>query len=179
MNFALGRMAIGGQQELIGRHYPGRRGGRVGAQEIIGQRVPPGVGRNLEEEVLGRHALMVREREYDKSRMYILGFTFLQVAAGATQVLTAAPQWPFRPYRLVVPSSIAPLVLINTLNVGQQPAFAADGSVSAETFSEVAWGTHILLDSASPGINITLSVTNLSAGPLDIRVTMLGDAARD
>lgn len=183
MNFALG-----GQQELIGHRnlaLGGPRGrGRIGASEIIGQAaargsISPQEAQVLENEIYGRHAMMVKEREYDKSRMYILGFVFLQVGAGATQTLTSRPQWPFRPYRLVVPSSIAPLVLINSLNVGQQPAFAADGPVSGETFSEVAWGTHVLLDSASPGIEITMSVTNLSAQALDIRVTMLGDAARD
>ena len=184
MNFAgLGAPNLAlGASELIGAR--GRRGGRIGASELIGAaeaagQITPSQASQLREEIYGRNAMIVQEREWTKSREYILPFTFLAVGSGLSATLSSSPQWPFRPYRVVVPSSIAPSVLINSINVGQQPAFAADGAVSAEGFSEVAWGTHICLDSASPGINITVTVTNTSAAPLDIRLMMLGDAARD
>lgn len=181
MNFAVGAQEMFGSPPNMAF---GRRG-RVGASEIIGQLQSVAAGLSpqersqLSEAILGRNAVMVREREWDKSRMYILGFTFLGVAAGATASLVSNPQWPFRPYRIIVPSSIAPSVLINDVAVGQQSAFAAVGAVPAEAFTEVAWGTHVLLDTASPGVQISMSVQNISGAPLDIRAMVLGDAARD
>jgi hypothetical protein len=85
------------------------------------------------------------------------------VAASATVVLTARAQAAFKPQRFVVPSTIAPNFLINSIKIGARPQTVdgADTGIPAEVFSEVAQNNLMDFDSIQPGIDLYVTVTNL------------------
>lgn len=108
-------------------------------------------------------------------RVYPLNF-FKTVAAGATEVIQASPQLTFKPQRFIVPSTIAPNFVINEIKIGTMPQSvdASGVGTSATVYSEVAQNNLCDFDTAPVGILVTLSVTNISAGSLDFRGTMIG-----
>lgn len=87
------------------------------------------------------------------------------IPAGTTQTLTARAQAAFKPQRFIVPSSIAPYFLIESIKIGARPQ-TVDGSdvgMPAEIFSEVAQNNLMDFDSIQPGIELYVRVTNLDA----------------
>lgn len=125
----------------------------------------------------GPNTRQVNNRGYSKAREYPLGFSSNgTVAAGATVVITAQPQTMFRPLRLVIPSSIAPSFSIQDIKIGNQSQLVASGSIPAALYSELAVGARQRYDTANPGILISLTVTNNSAGPLLFSGAMVGDS---
>lgn len=112
-----------------------------------------------------------------KAREYPLGFaSTAAVGAGASGVVTAQPQVPFRIDRLVVPSDIAGLFTIDDLKVGKNSQFAATGSVPARIFQENGVGVCLKGDTAQVSMLVTLNVTNISGGAATFRAAVIGPA---
>jgi hypothetical protein len=82
------------------------------------------------------------------------------VPAGQTQPIEQKPQVLFRGERLAVPNSIVLNFDLEDIKVGKDSQLASPGSMPAECFSNLSVGVRMQLDTAEPGITITLSVTN-------------------
>ena len=98
-----------------------------------------------------------------------------RIAAGAVADITTRPQTLFRGTRLVIPSAIAPNVVIEDIKVGRNSQFAASGGQPGEAFKDTATGDNVSLDTARPGMDVTLKVQNVGATALDFRATLFGD----
>lgn len=112
-------------------------------------------------------------------RIFPVGFHASLGAGGsatARQDVTIKPQVPFRIKRISVPSDIASDVRIHDLKIGTASQFVAPGYICGTTVSEVAIDTCIETATAMPGIDITLSVENMSAEPMEFCATAFGIA---
>lgn len=112
-----------------------------------------------------------------KAREYPLGFaSTTPVIAGGSQRITTRPQVPFRVDRLVVPSDIAGLFVIDDVKVGKNSQFAAEGAVPARVFQENGVGVTLKGDTAQVSMDVTLSVSNVSGAPSVFRAAIIGPA---
>lgn len=98
------------------------------------------------------------------------------VTAGTTATLTARPQRPFQTERFVVPSTLSPFFAIVDLVVGRESMFINSEPAAAEIFSQT--GVHVSLMGyiARPGIDITLSVTNIDGADHPFYGSIIGPA---
>lgn len=122
------------------------------------------------------NAKLVVKKGPTKARVQSIGFNFTGVAPGATVDIPARPQVKFRGTRLSIPSSLAQNFLIEDLKVGRGSQFVAAGAQSAETFKDTATADNVAMDTADPGMDIILSVTNTTGTAADFHATLFGDA---
>lgn len=108
------------------------------------------------------------------SRRYFQGFSQDAVAANTQVLITARPQYLVRFDRLVIPSNIGQFFDLNNLTIGNVNQSVAAGANSGVVFSEVATYVELGLDTAYPGIDIVLTVTNVDAQPRNFRATLFG-----
>lgn len=99
------------------------------------------------------------------------------VAPGATAVITVQPQSIFKPYRMTVDPVIAAFFLIQNLQVGTVPLFDAPGAVPASNFPPNLQQGNLKKVTATPGIALTMSVTNRDGVAHPFFSTMFGEAA--
>ncbi|HEX2599574.1 MAG TPA: hypothetical protein VHL05_12405 [Terriglobales bacterium] len=78
-----------------------------------------------------------------------------------TAVLTARPQRPFQTERLVIPSTLSPFFAIVDLVIGRDSMFVNSEAAAAEVFSQTGVKVSLMGFIARPGIDITLTVTNI------------------
>jgi hypothetical protein len=107
-------------------------------------------------------------------RTFPMGFGLTAIAAGASTTINANPQVNFRPDRLVIPDSIAPSFMINDFKIGMRSQFVAPGSVPAQSFTQGAIDTLMLLDTVNVGQFVTLDVTNVSTQTVNFAATLFG-----
>lgn len=122
-----------------------------------------------------RNAPLVHTRGPTKSRVQPLGFTREAVPAGDTVDITSRPQVLFRGRRLLVGSTIAPNFTIEDIKVGRNSQFVGTGAQPAEAFRDTATGDNISLDTCKPGVDISITVRNISGASSDFRATLFGD----
>src|SRR5579863_2371571 len=82
------------------------------------------------------------------------------VPASQTSGIEQKPQVLFRGERLAVPNSIVLNFDLEDIKVGKDSQLASPGSMPSECFSNLSVGVRMQLDSAEPGITITLFCTN-------------------
>ena len=113
----------------------------------------------------GRDRMMrVIEEEPRHEREFPIGFTSpVNVPADGQQLIQALPQVLFRGERLAVPNSIVLNFQLSDIKVGKNSQLAAPGNLPAECFSNVSIGVRMQLETAEPGITITLVVVNTDA----------------
>lgn len=115
--------------------------------------------------------------KYETLRHIVIGLTATApVGAGSLANITAQPQVPFQPTKLIVPSSQAPNFLLVDLKIGNQSQFAAGGAVPALAFSETATNVLMKLDMASVAQTIQLTVQNTSGATAPFSAVLFGDA---
>lgn len=102
-----------------------------------------------------------------------LGTTALTANGSATVTLT--PQLPFKPYRL---STTATGVRIDDIRVGNASQFVAAGSIPAEVFGPTAIGTRLKGDTAVPGVDIIITITDTSGAANTFEGALIGDVAQ-
>lgn len=105
----------------------------------------------------------VIELEPKHIREFPIGFTSPDgspVPAGGIQNIQALPQVLFRGERLAIPNSIVLNFQLADIKVGKNSQLAAPGNLPTECFSNISIGVRMQLESAEPGITITLSVQN-------------------
>jgi hypothetical protein len=129
-------------------------------------------------ELAARNASAVVERTPGDSRTLMVPFPETNIPSGASRDVIALPQFLFRGERLVIPSDIAGLVVLDDIRVGANSQYGASGGVPGRLFSEVAVGVGFLFDTAQPGIQILLRVRNISGNDVMFRASLLGRSVR-
>lgn len=118
---------------------------------------------------------MVEEKAFTKRRKFPLGLsTPIAVPAFGSAVIRVQPPQPFRPYRLVVGSDIAPRFLLTNFQIGKELQFMTPDPISAVTFQENAIGTDLECDTVQTSQQIILAVTNNTGAPSFFYATLLG-----
>lgn len=107
-------------------------------------------------------------------REFIIGFGPAAVNALSTAIFQAQPQLIFRGSRLIVPSSLANNFVINDIRVGKDSQAVSANPIPAATFSELAVGVALGLDTATPGILITLSTSNTTNAQQTFSASLIG-----
>jgi hypothetical protein len=123
---------------------------------------PPQHYQRLKPQAYTRHDAGPRvvSRKPTDLREFPVGFISPAIATGQQESIEVKPQVLFRGERLAVANSIAPFFTINDIKVGKDSQLAASGNLPAEAFSNLSVGVRMELDTAEPGIVITLTVTN-------------------
>ena len=103
------------------------------------------------------------EQPLNEAREFMLGFGPTPLAPNVTTIFTAQPQLPFRPSRLVIPSSIVQTMQVNDIKVGKNSQLLSSNPVPAAPFSELAVGVALGLDTCNVGQQITLSINSFVA----------------
>ncbi len=152
----------------------------MGALEIIGRKRGRGRrrrGRKRGRKKRGRGRRSLARVKYTKDRGLILGFgTQTGIAAGATVDFPANPQVPFRAKRVLIDTDATPIAVEQIL-VGKNSQMASAGAFPGSAFAANAFDIGVKFDSAWPGIDIVVTVTNNAVGAAIITVGMFGYAA--
>lgn len=152
----VGAGAMRHQQNLQGR------GGRGAAPQGGGRAHPlPGGG-------------YLVQKPPTAKQVVFLGFGPQSINGSATFVFSSQPQRIFRGERLTVPSALANNFAINDLKVGTDSMNVGAGPIPAAVFSELGMLVALEIETASPGILILLSISNLAAGPQSFFSGLLG-----
>ena len=120
--------------------------------------------------------MIVKTQGYSKGRSQSLGFEFLAIQPGATVDVQANPQVLFKPKRLVYTGPAGTFV-IQDVKIGRSSQFVASGPQSADAYPPTSTVDNMELDTARPGVVITLRIQNVSGVAGDFRATMFGQVA--
>lgn len=107
-------------------------------------------------------------------REFVIGFGPTVILANSTAIFQAQPQLIFRGSRLIVPSALANNFSINDIRVGKDSQAVSSNPIPAAAFSELAVGVNLGLDTATPGIIITISVSNTTAAQQTFSAALIG-----
>ena len=125
---------------------------------------------------LAKQGVIVKTQGYSKGRSQSLGFEFLAIQPGATVDVQANPQVLFKPKRLVYTGPAGTFV-IQDVKIGRSSQFVASGPQSADAYPPTSTVDNMELDTARPGVVITLRIQNVSGVAGDFRATMFGQVA--
>jgi hypothetical protein len=120
-----------------------------------------------------RRRRLVRHEPLNE-RQFPVGFIHENIPPGGEADIEVKPQVYFRGERLAIPPSIARYFDILDIKVGKDSQLAATGTMPGESFSALAVGVRMELDTAKPGIVITIRVRNVDAAPHDFKAIMYG-----
>ncbi|MGH7281598.1 MAG: hypothetical protein ACRELY_08760 [Polyangiaceae bacterium] len=107
-------------------------------------------------------------------RQFPIGFGLENIAPGDEEDIEVKPQVYFRGERLAIPPSIARYFDVLDIKVGKDSQLAATGTMPGESFSAHAVGVRMELDTAKPGIVITLRVRNVDTAAHDFKAVLYG-----
>jgi hypothetical protein len=165
----LGDDILGYDMGRAGRLRRFRRARKVRARKLANLRKRAILARRL------ASAKVVVKKPLGKARVQSLGFN-AEVGAGQTLDIPARPQVKFQGSRLSVPTSIAPFFMIEDIKVGRNSQFVAAAAQSAETYKDTSTVDNLRLDACEPGMDIILTVRNITGTTSDFRATLFGDA---
>jgi hypothetical protein len=106
----------------------------------------------------------VEEEHPTHPREFPIGFSTAfgePVPAAQTVAVQTLPQVLFRGERLAVPNSQVLNFQIADIKVGKDSQLAAPGNLPSECLSNISVGVRMQLDTAEPGITITVYVDNI------------------
>jgi hypothetical protein len=126
-----------------------------------------------EDAATARRRRLVQE-EPTHERQFPIGFIHENIAPNAEEDIEVKPQVYFRGERLALPPTIARFFDILDIKVGKDSQLAATGTMPGESFSALAVGVRMELDTAKPGIVITLRVRNVDVIAHDFKAVMYG-----
>lgn len=163
----MARRMIVGRQQIVGRRsfassgdsdYAELMGYRSGADAAAPQ--PYGVPAAY----VRQDGPTVVDEQPTHTREFPIGFTSLApIAPLTTPGIEVKPQVLFRGERLAVPNSIVLNFAVSDIKVGKDSQLAAPGAMPSECFSNISVGVRMQLDTAEPGITITLFMNNTDA----------------
>jgi hypothetical protein len=107
-------------------------------------------------------------------REFVIGFGPTVILGDSTAIFQAQPQLIFRGSRLIVPSALANNFSINDIRVGKDSQAVSANPIPAAAFSELAVGVNLGLDTATPGIIITISVSNTTRAQQTFSAALIG-----
>lgn len=97
-------------------------------------------------------------------REFPIGFeSATGIAAAGTATVTVQPQVYFRGERLALTNTICTQFDLTDIKVGKDSQLAVSGNLPGECFSNLSVGVRMMLDTAEPGITISLFVLNTTA----------------
>jgi hypothetical protein len=103
----------------------------------------------------------VHEEQPTHAREFPIGFSSdTPILALQDDEIEQKPQVLFRGERLAVPNSIVANFDIEDIKVGKDSQLASPGNMPCECFSNLSVGVRMQLDTAEPGITITLFILN-------------------
>lgn len=104
---------------------------------------------------------------YDRARIVPMGFdSVTAILPGAQATITQRPQVPFRPARLFIPSDISGGILVVDFKIGNKSQLAANAPLPGRMFQEDATDSSMLFDTASPALDVTWVVQNISGSAI-------------
>jgi hypothetical protein len=133
---------------------------------------PPHHGGGHHERHVGR--MRVHSEEPQHERQFPIGFELTNIAAGDEEDIEVKPQVLFRGERLAIAQSIARYFDVLDIKVGKDSQLAATGPLTGEAFETRAVGVRMELDTAQPGIVITLRVKNIDTAAHDFKAVLYG-----
>ena len=133
---------------------------------------PPPDQANQAQDVPRKRRLVAEEPTHE--RQFPIGFIMENIAPGDEEDIEVKPQVYFRGERLALPPSIARFFDVLDIKVGKDSQLAATGSMPGESFSAHAVGVRMELDTAKPGIVITIRVRNVDTAAHDFKAVMYG-----
>jgi hypothetical protein len=107
-------------------------------------------------------------------RQFPIGFALENIPPNQEEDIEVKPQVYFRGERLALPPTIARFFDILDIKVGKDSQLAATGAMPGESFSALSVGVRMELDTAKPGIVITLRVKNVDTVAHDFKAVMYG-----
>lgn len=116
----------------------------------------------------------VRQTSPTKLKRLPLGIGSTSVAANNAAVITVTPQLPFKLERFMSQSTG---LLITDIKVGTNSQLVGSGSIPIEIFARDTQGMELKGDTAVPGVDIALMVSNGTAGALTCAGAYIGLAA--
>lgn len=122
---------------------------------------------------LPRRRQLVSE-EPTHERQFPIGFAKDNIAPGDEEDIEVKPQVYFRGERLAIAPTLARYFDVIDIKVGKNSQLAATGDMPGESFSALAVGVRMELDTAKPGIVITLRVRNVDSQPHDFKAVLYG-----
>jgi hypothetical protein len=122
--------------------------------------------------VVGRTRVHSEEPQHE--RQFPIGFELTNIAAGDEEDIEVKPQVLFRGERLAIAQSIARYFDVLDIKVGKDSQLAATGPLTGEAFETRAVGVRMELDTAQPGIVITLRVKNTDTAAHDFKAVLYG-----
>ena len=125
-----------------------------------------------EEQAPRRRRLVSEEPTHE--RQFPIGFIQENIAPSDEADIEVKPQVYFRGERLALPPTIARYFDILDIKVGKDSQLAATGAMPGESFSALSVGVRMELDTAKPGIVITLRVRNVDTAAHDFKAVMYG-----
>jgi hypothetical protein len=146
----------------------------VGDTEIVGDAVDELLSGYGEEIVGAPQRAKVVQRGAQRLQRLALGIGVTSVAANSSAVITVTPQVPFKLERFI---SQSVTLSIQDIKVGTNSQFVGAGSIPIEIFGRDAIGVGLKGDTAVPGVDIALYVSNGTAGALTASGAYLGLAA--
>ena len=129
-------------------------------------------GGHHEHRQVGR--MRVHSEEPQHERQFPIGFELTNIAAGDEEDIEVKPQVLFRGERLAIAQSIARYFDVLDIKVGKDSQLAATGPLTGEAFETRAVGVRMELDTAQPGIVITLRVKNIDTAAHDFKAVLYG-----
>lgn len=105
----------------------------------------------------------------------VLASPSVKIEAGHTALLTFAAQVPFRPVTIIIPAHLQAGILVSDIKVGKNSQLITPGAIPAAAFA-LTNGTPIALrmDTARPGMPITISIANTRDTPVEFEATLVG-----
>lgn len=122
----------------------------------------------------GRRA-RIRAVKNNVLRRYPLGLGVVNIGAGATVIIRANPQLPFMLETVKTPTTG---MTIDNIQVGTVSQFVAAGAVPTEVFAPDAVAVQLKGDTAVPGVDVAITVTNLGIAAADFSGALIGLVAQ-
>ena len=122
----------------------------------------------------GGSRMRIIKEEPKHSRQFPIGFQMDAVAPGDEEDIEVKPQVLFRGERLAIAQSIARYFDVLDIKVGKDSQLAATGNLTGEAFETRAVGVRMELDTAEPGIVITLRIKNVDTAQHDFKAVLYG-----
>jgi hypothetical protein len=126
------------------------------------------------------NAVVLKGKKWSKARRQPLGFvSSAAIATTASATVSQVVQTLFRGRKLVVGPAIASFFTIDNLFVGTQSQFGVIASQSAEAFLPTTTGEdNLTMDPASPGMTVSIAVTNIDTQSHTFRATIFGNSVQ-
>lgn len=165
----MGEDELIGEDELVGDEVDelleALEGEEVGARRRYRRRMPARRRSSYRRPIrrtAPRRGLMLARQKQTQARRYPLGLGSTALLANATAVITVNPQLPFKLMRLSTPSTG---ITVDNIQIGTVSQFVAAGGIPAEVFAPNAIAVDLKGDTAVPGVQIQITVTDTSGAP--------------